>query len=138
MANTPAPHILRLISLIATACLLVSCAAPRHSASPKGNLHQIGFVWLKEAGNNAHQQRIIDAVHEFGREIPEVKNVAVGKTDGIGGPFSDASYDVSFILTFESDAARLRYNEHPVHQKAAKEVFLPLSRKLLFYRFVAE
>lgn len=98
----------------------------------------MGFVWLKKPGNQAHQQRIIDAVHDFGRSIPEVKSVAVGKTDGIGGPFSDASYDVGFILTFESDAARLRYNSHPVHQKAAGEVFLPLSRKLLFYRFVSE
>lgn len=138
MAKKPAPHILRLISFIAAACLLVSCSAARHRTPPKGSLHQVGFVWLKEAGNKAHQQRIIDAVHDFGREIPEVKSVSVGKTDGIGGPFSDASYDVSFILVFESDDARLRYNTHPVHQKAAKEVFLPLSRKLLFYRFVGE
>lgn len=138
MAHTPAPHILRLIPLIAAACLLASCATARHTTAPKGSLHQIGFVWLKEAGSTADRQKIIDAVHGFGREIPEVKNVAVGRTDGIGGPFSDTSYDVCFILTFESEAARLRYNEHPVHEKAAKEVFLPLSRKLLFYRFVGE
>ncbi len=138
MANTPAPHFLRLIPLIATACLLASCATARHTASPKGSLHHIGFVWLKAAGSTADRQKIIDAVHDFGREIPVVKSVAVGKTDGIGGPFSDASYDVCFILTFESEDARLRYNTHPVHQKAAKEVFLPLSRKLLFYRFVGE
>lgn len=116
----------------------MSCATSRHTSSPKGSLHQIGFVWLKNGGSKADQQKIIDVVQEFAREIPEVKGVAVGKTDGIGGPFSDTSYDVSFILTFESEAARLRYNEHPVHQKAAKEVFLPLSRKLLFYRFIAQ
>lgn len=116
----------------------MSCATARHSSPSKGSLHQIGFVWLKDAGNAADQQKIIAAVQEFGRAIPEVKSVAVGKTDGLGGPFSDASYDVSFILAFENDAARLRYNAHPVHEKAAKEVFLPLSRKLLFYRFVNE
>ena len=116
----------------------MSCATARHTSAPKGSLHQIGFVWLKNGGATSDQQKIIDAVHEFGREIPEVQSVAVGKTDGIGGPFSDTSYDVSFILTFESEAARLRYNEHPVHQKAAKEVFLPLSHKLLFYRFIGE
>ncbi len=138
MANTPATNLLRLISLIATASLLVSCAATRHTSAPKGSLHQIGFVWLKKSGSAADRQKVIDAVHEFGREIPEVKSVAVGKTDGIGGPFSDTSYDVSFILTFESEAARLRYNEHPVHLKAGKEVFLPLSQKLLFYRFKGE
>ncbi len=116
----------------------MSCTTVRHPAAPKGSVHQVGFVWLKKAGNPTDQQRIINAVHDFGRKIPEVHSVAVGKSDGIGGPFSDTSYDVSFILTFESDAARLRYNEHPVHQQAAKDVFLPLSRKLLFYRFVGE
>jgi len=116
----------------------VSCATARHTSAPKGSLHQIGFVWLKEAGSSTDRQKIIDAVHQFGREIPEVKSVAVGRTDGIGGPFSDTSYDVSFILTFENEAARLRYNTHPLHKKAATEVFLPLSKKLLFYRFIGE
>lgn len=138
MAHTPAPLVLRLIPLLATACLLISCATARCPAASKDSVHQIGFVWLKKAGNPIDQQKIINAVHDFGRKIPEVKDVAVGKSDGIGGPFSDTSYDVSFILTFESDAARLRYNEHPVHQQAAKDVFLPLSWKLLFYRFVGE
>ena len=138
MSKTSAPHLLRLIPLIASAFLLMSCVTAKQTIAPKGSLHQIGFVWLKDAGNTADQQKIIDAVHEFGRAIPEVKTVAVGKTDGMGGPFSDASYDVSFILTFENEAARLRYNTHPVHEKAAKEVFLPLSQKLLFYRFVGE
>lgn len=138
MSKTSAPHLLRLFPVLATAFLLMSCAATKQTAAPKGSLHQIGFVWLKDAGNTADQQKIIDTVHDFGRTIPEVKSVAVGKSDGIGGPFSDASYDVSFILTFDNDAARLRYNTHPVHEKAAKEVFLPLSQKLLFYRFVGE
>jgi len=138
MSHTPAPLILRLLPLITIVCLLTNCATSPHSPAPKGSLHQIGFVWLKEPGSSADRKKIIDAVHDFGRSIPEVKHVAVGETDGIGGPFSDTSYDVSFILTFESDAARLRYNDHPVHQKAAKEVFLPLSQKLLFYRFIAQ
>lgn len=138
MSHTLAPRILRLLPLITAVCLLTNCATSSHSPAPKGTLHQIGFVWLKKAGDSADRQKIIDAVHDFGSRIPEVKHVAVGETDGVSGPFSDTSYDASFILTFESDAARLRYNDHPVHQKAAKEVFLPLSRKLLFYRFIAQ
>jgi hypothetical protein len=31
-----------------------------------------------------------------------------------------------------------RYWKNPVHQKAAKEVFLPLSQKILFYDFTSE
>ena len=101
-------------------------------------MHQVGLVWLKKAGSKEDQQKVIEAVHSFGRSIPEVKQVKVGRSDGIGGPFSDTSYDLCFILSFEDEAARQHYNVHPVHQTAAQNVFLPLSKKLLFYRFVGE
>ena len=76
--------------------------------------------------------------HAFDREILEVKSAFVGRTDRIAGPFSDTGYDICFMLSFENEAARQRYNVNPTHQKLAKEVFLPLSKKLLFYRFVGE
>lgn len=108
------------------------------SSSQRGDIHQVGLVWLKEAGDANSRRRVIDAVHEFERSIPEVKSATVGVSDGIGGPYSDTSYDICFILTFKDEASRQRYGEHPVHQTLAKEVFLPLSRKLLFYRFMSE
>ena len=98
-------------------------------------LHQIGLVWLKNAGDPAERQAVIDAVHDFGRLIPEVKSAAVGPNAGPDSPYLDTSYDICFILTFEDEASRQRYNEHPVHQKAAKEVFLALSERLQFYLF---
>ncbi|MCB1231321.1 MAG: Dabb family protein [Verrucomicrobiae bacterium] len=67
-----------------------------------------------------------------------MKSAAVGPYAEEASPYLDASYDICFILTFEDDAARRRYNEHPVHQKAATEVFLPLSEKLQFYLFAGE
>ena len=125
-----------IVTLLAT--LLASCTSTSSKLAAPGQLHQVGFVWLKNAGDQADRRKIVVAVHEFAKSIPEVKRASVGYTDGIGGPFSDASYDVAFTLTFADDAARLRYNAHPVHEKAAKEVFLPLSRKLLFYRYASE
>ena len=118
--------------------LLAGCAASQRAGKAGGRLHQVGLVWLKNAGSLEDQRRVIDAVHAFGKNILEVKHAHVGRTDGVGGAFSDTSYDVCFILSFEDEAARLRYNANPVHLKAAKEVFLPLSRKLLFYRFAGE
>jgi hypothetical protein len=118
--------------------ITIGCAQTGNRNSPRTGIQHIGLVWLKQAGNADARQKVIDAVHDFGRLIPEVKSAAVGTTDGIGGPYSDTSYDICFILTFADEAARQRYNEHPVHQKAAREVFLPLSRKLLFYRFVSQ
>ncbi|MCD6050987.1 MAG: Dabb family protein [Verrucomicrobia bacterium] len=120
-----------LISLGGLGCAHVE--KPRGSAAP---IHQVGLVWLKQAGDADARQKVIAAVQEFARSIPEVRSATVGETDGVAGPFSDISYDVCFILTFKDEASRQRYGEHPVHQKAAQEVFLPLSRKLLFYRFI--
>ena len=124
--------------LMSLSLLLAGCAASQRAGKAGGRLHQVGLVWLKNAGNEEGQRRVIEAVHAFGKSIPEVKHASVGRTDGVGGAFSDTSYDVCFILSFEDDAACLRYNVNPVHLKAAKEVFLPLSRKLLFYRFAGE
>lgn len=124
--------------LMSLSLLLAGCAASQRAEKSGGRLHQVGLVWLKNAGSLEDQRRVIDAVHDFGKNIPEVKHAYVGRTDGVGGAFSDTSYDVCFILSFEDEAARLRYNANPVHLKAAQEVFLPLSRKLLFYRFAGE
>lgn len=122
------PLLLRLSFLAACILLHAGC-----THTPE--LHQIGLVWLKHPGSREEQQKIIQAVHAMGRKIPEVKCAYAGRTDGVKGPFSDTSYDVCFILTFQDEPARQRYNAHPAHQKAAREVFLPLSQKLLFYRF---
>jgi hypothetical protein len=119
------------------AAVLGSCAPVRPEARP-GAIQQVGFVWLKRPGDPEDRQKVVAAVHGFARDIPEVLDARVGPSDGIGGPLSDASYDIGFILTFADEAARQRYNRHPEHEKAASETFLPLSRKLLFYRFVNE
>jgi hypothetical protein len=41
-------------------------------------------------------------------------------------------------MRLEDKAAMDRYGKNPVHQKAAQEVFLPLSQKILFYDFTSE
>lgn len=131
-------EIVRLSVLLSFILLLAGCSLSQRADRAGGHLQQVGLVWLKRAGSQEDQQKVIEAVHAFGRSIPEVKSAYVGRTDGEGGPFSDTSYDVCFILSFEDEAARQRYNVNPVHLNAAKEVFLPLSRKLLFYRFAGE
>jgi hypothetical protein len=41
-------------------------------------------------------------------------------------------------MQFDDAAAMERYNEHPLHAAAARDLFLPLASKLLFYDFVGE
>lgn len=130
------PLVIRIIAVVLISIGGIGCTHLEHRS--EASLHQVGLVWLKQPGDTAARQKVINAVHDFERAIPEVKSAMVGETDGLGGPYSDTSYDVCFILTFKDEASRQRYNVHPVHQKAATEVFLPLSKRLLFYRFISK
>lgn len=121
-------------AVLASGCTALPGKDPSH-----GHIEQVGLVWLKNPRDRMHRSRIIEAVRTFARKIPEVQSASVGAaTLEPASRFSDQSFDVCFVLRFPDEAARQRYNTHPVHQKAAHEVFLPLSRKLLFYRFVTE
>ena len=113
------------------------CAtAPKPAAA--GKIYHVGLVWLNEPGNTAHRQQIVTAAHAFAREIPEVQFLSVGQSPPSSSPYVDASFDVCVVMQFADKAAMERYNQHPVHQKAAQEAFLPLSKKILFYDFISE
>ena len=103
-----------------------------------GKFYHVGLVWLKEPDNAEHRQKIIEAAHSFAREIPEVKFLSVGKTLPAMSSWHDASFDICFVMRLEDKASMDRYAQNPAHQKAARELFLPLSQKLLFYDFTSE
>jgi hypothetical protein len=123
--------------VLAIATFLSGCATAQKTAKA-GKLYHVGLVWLKEPGNTEHQQKIIAAAHSFAREIPEVQFLSVGKTLPKTSSWADASFDICFVMRLEDKAAMDRYAKNPVHQKAAQEVFLPLSQKILFYDFTSE
>lgn len=131
-------------ALFGTACNTTPkrAAAPKWAAAskpaPAGKFYHVGLVWLKDAGNAEHRQKIVAAAHAFAREIPEVHSLSVGQSPPSSSPLVDDSFDVSFVMQVEDKAALDRYGKHPVHEKAAREVFLPLSRKILFYDFISE
>jgi hypothetical protein len=104
----------------------------------KGKLKHIGVVWLKNPGNPAERQRLIEALHRIAREIPEVRSLAVGQPHPSTSKLVDSTFDVCFTMQFDDQAALDRYAKNPVHQKAAEEAFLPLSQKILFYDFITE
>jgi len=116
---------------------LSGCAtAPKPAKA--GKLYHVGLVWLKEPGNAEHREQIVAAAHSFAREIPEVEFLSVGQTLPKRSELIDASFDICFVMRLEDQLALDRYGKHPVHQKAAHEVFLPLSQKILFYDFTSE
>jgi len=124
------------VALVA-AIFFTGCATASKQATA-GKFYHVGLVWLKEPGNAGHRQKIIAAAHSFAREIPEVEFLSVGQTLPKRSQWADASFDICFVMRLEDRAALDRYGKHPVHQKAAQEVFLPLSQKTLFYDFTSE
>jgi hypothetical protein len=117
--------------------VFTGCATAHKQATP-GKFYHVGLIWLKEPGNAEHRQQIIAAAHSFAREIPEVEFISVGKTVPKRNQLVDASFDICFVMRLNDKAALDRYGKHPVHIKAAQEVFLPLAQKTLFYDFTSE
>ena len=126
--------------LVATLIWMPAPAAESQPADAEmGKLYHIGLVWLKEPGNAEQRRKVIEAAHAFAKEIPEVESLSVGQAlPQARSAYVDASFDVCFVMKLKDKAAMDRYGAHPVHQKAAQEVFLPLSQKILFYDFVSE
>ena len=138
--KTKARLIAQILLTVLTLLALLHGFTQSSPAAPvvKGKLTHIGLVWLKHPGNAAERQRLIDALHRFAREIPEVQALSVGQPHPSASKLVDSTFDVCFTMQFDDQAALDRYGKHPVHQKAAVEAFLPLSEKLLFYDFIAE
>lgn len=135
------PHTSTRIILTAATILLgafIWTYAAEPKPAPKGKLYHVGLVWLKEPGNAGQRKKIIEAAHSFAREIPEVESLSVGQTLPTTSSYVDASFDVCLVMQFHDKAAMDRYGANPVHQQAAREVFLPLSSKILFYDFITE
>jgi hypothetical protein len=122
---------------VVSALLITGCATAPKQATP-GMLYHVGLVWLREPGDSEHRQKIISAAHSFAREIPEVQFLSVGQSPPSTSPYVDATFDICFVMRFEDRAALDRYARHPLHERAAKDVFLPLSKKILFCDFISE
>lgn len=132
------PTRLALVAITLVAALFFSGCATASRQARAGKFYHVGLVWLKEPGNVEHRQKVIAAAHSFALEIPEVEFLSVGQTLPKTSPWVDASFDICFVMRLADKAALDRYGKHPVHQKAAEEVFLPLSEKILFYDFTSE
>lgn len=129
----------RLFAVIALALtVLFPALSPSSEPTRKGKLTHIGLVWLKNAGNETDRQKIMEALRQFARDIPEVQSLSFGKPHLSPSKLVDSTFDVCFTMEFDDPASVERYSKHPVHQKAAEDIFLPLSQKILFYDFTNE
>lgn len=128
----------RLIFSAVALVLIASFSSCAHPGSQASKVDHCVFVWLKKSGNKADRARLIEAARKFEREIPEIEHLTVGQMLPSPRPIVDSTYDVAFIMRFASKAAMDRYEQHPVHQAAVKDILLPLSKKVQVYDLVVE
>jgi hypothetical protein len=102
--------------------------------SENTHLYHLVFCWLKEEGNESHRQKIIEATQTF-RTIPGVIQAEAGKVVEGERDIVDDSFDVGILIVTQDRASLKKYLDHPIHQKAKKEVLSPLVKRVLVYDF---
>ena len=97
-------------------------------------LSHVVLCWLKEPGNVEQRNRIIKMTESF-KEIPGVRAARAGNPIMSERDIVDDSFDVGIIIEVRDEAGLKKYLDHPIHQKAKKDVLLPLVDRVLVYDF---
>lgn len=98
-------------------------------------LHHIVLFWLKDSGNEKDRKEIIEVTETF-IDIPGVISAQAGEVVLSDRDIVDDSFDVGIIIVTKDQEDLQRYLDHPIHQKAKKEVLLPLVKKVLVYDII--
>jgi len=101
----------------------------------RGKLYHVVLCWLKEPKNEVHRQKIIEVTKSF-RDIPGVLNAQAGQVIMSDREIVDDSFDVGILIVTKNQEDLQKYLDHPIHQKAKKEVLLPLVERILVYDFM--
>ena len=110
--------------------LLASCATIAPPAKP-GSVDHVVLVWLKRPGNEQDRQTLLATGREL-RAIPGIRFLDAGTALPSERPTVDDSFDIGYVMRFDSPAALEAYAVHPIHVKA-KETLMKLSGKLVVY-----
>ena len=97
-------------------------------------LTHVVLCWLKDAGNSEQRDRIIKMTETF-NDIPSVLVARAGGPIMSERSIVDDSFDVGIIVEVRDEKGLQEYIDHPIHQKAKKEILLPLVERVLVYDF---
>jgi hypothetical protein len=103
-------------------------------ATEEKRLYHVVLCWLKEPGNQTDRKKIIEVTKLF-NDIPEVINARAGEVVMSARDIVDDSYDVGILIVTKNENQLQKYLDHPIHQKAKKDVLVPLVEKILVYDF---
>jgi hypothetical protein len=122
---------MKTIAAILLCAALVSCASIAPPAT-KGSVDHVVLVWQKRPGNETDRQKLRDASQEL-RSIPGLRFLDHGTALASERPIVDDSFDLAFVMRFESADALQTYEKNPLHVRKVNETLKPLSRKILIY-----
>lgn len=97
-------------------------------------LTHVVLCWLKDAGDSEQRDRIIKMTETF-NDIPSVLNARAGGPIRSERSIVDDSFDVGIIVEVRDEKGLQEYINHPIHQKAKKEILLPVIERVLVYDF---
>ena len=89
----------------------------------------------KRSGDQRDRGKIIELTRTF-RDIPGVLNAQAGQVIMSDREIVDDSFDVGILIVTKNQEDLQKYLDHPIHQKAKKEVLLPLVERILVYDFM--
>ena len=127
----------RILIFFSTLLLFLStaCRHNTHTSLKNENiLTHVVLCWLKEPGNFEHRNQIIDMTESF-NTIPGVLTARAGNPIMSERDIVDDSFDVGIIIEVKDTVDLKKYLDHPIHQKAKKDVLLPLVDRVLVYDF---
>ena len=115
--------------------LCSGCASTIPVASNQGYIHHLVIAWLKQPGDTAAQQKLIDATKSLA-EIPGVISVTAGRTFASDRAVVDDSFDVALTIVVKDRAALDVYQNHPIHNRVRNDVLKPLVARYIVYDYV--
>ena len=104
------------------------------NATNEKRLYHVVLCWLKEPGDEMHRKQIIEMTKTF-QKIPGVIEAQAGEVVLSDRDIVDDSYDVGILIVTKNENELQKYLDHPIHQKAKKDVLVPLADKILVYDF---
>ena len=116
------------------ALLALSLALPADANGDSHPLEHIVIVWLKDPGNLAARERIIEASEAL-RAIPGVVSLKSGTMVPSDRPIVDSSFDVALVITLIDASALQAYLAHPLHVTLVEETLKPLVERIRVYDF---
>lgn len=89
-------------------------------AEKKGMFIHHVYFWLKNAGNNEDKAKLVEGLKKLSK-VKTIKNFYIGQPAATKREVIDSSYDVSWLLFFDSAADEEIYQNDPVHLKFIQE-----------------